>query len=182
MNTRYVGALPGRSRVKAETVVSSGPGDLDRDLLETAAAHPAFRIFGKAAEASGLGRMLRGVGPFTIFVPTDAAFAKLPSGRLVDLFKPENRDRLATLLKDHLVHGRRLCSVIARWEAARTMQGRAVPIDVDVEGRISVDGARVIMPDIESVNGVMHGIDRLILTIDTRYPAAGRRPERRGDR
>lgn len=130
------------------------------NLVDTAATNGSFKIFGKVVESAGLDETLRGTGPFTIFAPTDAAFEKLPSGRLDNLLKPENKDELVSLVNYHVVSGRKTAADIGKWEAAKTVNGQQAPIKL-VDGKVSIDGALVTSPDIGSGNGVIHGIDKV---------------------
>ncbi|UHQ24714.1 fasciclin domain-containing protein [Lysobacter sp. 5GHs7-4] len=131
-----------------------------KNLLDTAAANGSFKTFGKAIERAGMSDTLRGVGPLTVFAPTDSAFEKLPAGRLDNLFKPENKEELVSLLNYHLVNGRKTVADIGEWEAARTVNGQPAPITV-ANNKVSIDGAQVTSADIDSSNGVIHGIDKV---------------------
>jgi len=131
-----------------------------KNLVDTAAANGSFKTFGKAIEHAGMSDTLRGEGPFTVFAPTDAAFDKLPSGKLDNLFKPENKEELVSLLNYHVVSGRKSVADVGKWEAARTVNGQAAPITL-ANDKISIDGAQVTSADIASSNGVIHGIDKV---------------------
>lgn len=131
-----------------------------KNLIDTAAANGSFKTLGKAIERAGLSDTLRGEGPFTMFAPTDAAFDKLPSGKLDNLFKPENKEELVSLLNYHLVSGRKMMADVGKWDAARTINGQSAPI-VLTGDKVSIDGARVTSADIGSTNGVIHGIDKV---------------------
>ena len=131
-----------------------------KNLVDTAAANGSFKTFGKAIERAGMSDTLRGVGPFTIFAPTDAAFDKLPSGKLDNLFKPENKDELVSLLNYHVVSGRKLVADIGKWEAAKTVNGQSAPITM-TKDKVSMDGALVTSADIGSSNGIIHAIDKV---------------------
>lgn len=130
------------------------------NLLDTAAANGSFKTFGQAIEKAGLGETLRGAGPFTVFAPTDAAFEKLPAGRLETLFKPENKDELASILNYHVISGRRSSAELGKWQTAKTVNGQAAPIKF-VDDKVVIDGAQVTAADIGSSNGMMHGIDKV---------------------
>lgn len=130
------------------------------NLVDTAAANGSFKTFGKAIERAGLSDTLRGAGPFTIFAPTDAAFDKLPAGRLDNLLKPENKDELVSLLNYHVINGRKSVAEIGKWDAAKMVNGQSAPIKM-TDGKVSIDGARVTSADIGSKNGVIHGIDKV---------------------
>lgn len=131
-----------------------------KNLVDTAAANGSFKTFGKAIEHAGMSDTLRGVGPFTIFAPTDAAFDKLPAGKLETLFKPENKEELVSLLNYHVVKGRKLVADIGKWEAAKTANGQSAPIRL-TDDKVRIDGALVTSADIGSSNGVIHGIDKV---------------------
>lgn len=131
-----------------------------KNLLDTAAANGSFKTFGKAIERAGMGDTLRGEGPFTIFAPTDAAFDKLPAGKLENLFKPENKEELVSLLNYHVVSGRKMVADIGKWQAAKTINGQSAPIKL-ANDKVSIDGALVTSADIDSSNGVIHGIDKV---------------------
>ena len=132
-----------------------------KNLVDTAAANGSFTTFGKALECSGLGETLRGPGPFTIFAPTDAAFASLPAGRLEAMFKPENRNELLSLLNYHVLTGQKSLAELGRWDAARTVHGQMTRIRLAVDQQLSIDDALVTAGDIGSSNGVIHGIDKV---------------------
>ncbi|WP_345295386.1 fasciclin domain-containing protein [Luteimonas vadosa] len=140
----------------------NNPTNGSGNLLARAAANGSFTIFGKAVEQAGLAPTLNGAGPFTVFAPTDAAFGKLPAGKLDSLMKPENKSELASLLNYHVVSGRNSAAAIAKWETAKTVNGQAAPIMMQGD-RVCIDGAQVSEADIGSSNGVIHGIDRVIL-------------------
>lgn len=137
-----------------------------KNLVDTAAADGSFKTFGKAIERAGMSDTLRGEGPFTIFAPTDAAFDKLPAGELENLFKPENKEELVSLLNYHVVIGRKHVADIGKWQAAKTVNGQSAPIKM-TDDKVSIDGARVTSADIDSSNGVIHGIDKV--NIPTRH-------------
>jgi uncharacterized surface protein with fasciclin (FAS1) repeats len=132
----------------------------NKNLLDTAAANGSFKIFAKAVETAGMSETLRGAGPFTVFAPTDAAFDKLPAGRLETLFKPENKEELVSLLNYHVVSGRKLMADVGKWENARTVNGQSAPIKL-TDDKVSIDGAQITSADIGSSNGIIHGIDKV---------------------
>ncbi|UHQ18305.1 fasciclin domain-containing protein [Lysobacter sp. KIS68-7] len=131
-----------------------------KNLVDTAAANGSFKTFGKAIERAGMSDMLRGVGPFTIFAPTDTAFEKLPTGKLDSLFKDESKEELVSLLNYHVVSGRKPIADVGKWEAARTVNGQSAPITM-TKDQVSIDGALVTSADITSSNGILHGIDKV---------------------
>lgn len=156
MNTQSTPQTGAKPQVVAPVAAQSS------NLLDTAAAKGSFGTFAKAVEQAGLGETLRGTGPFTVFAPTDAAFAQLPPGKLDTLMKPEGKEELARILKYHVLTGRKSVADISKWDSARTMHGQSAPIKM-TEGKFSIDGANVTESDIGSSSGVMHGIDKVIL-------------------
>lgn len=134
----------------------SAPSTLD--LIDTAAANGSFKTFGRAIQQAGMTDTLRGEGPFTVFAPTDAAFDKLPAGKLDTLLKPENKDELVSLLNYHVIRGRKTTSDLGKWEQARMVNGQSAPIKL-VDRRVNIGGAQVTSADIASRNGLIHGID-----------------------
>lgn len=130
------------------------------NLVDTFAASASFKTFGNALRQSGMNDVLSGAGPFTVFAPTDAAFAKLPAGQLDRLMKPQNKEELASVLNYHVVKGRKLMSDIGKWDSARTVNGQSAPIKL-TDGKVSIDGAQVTSADIGSSNGIIHGIDKV---------------------
>lgn len=131
-----------------------------QNLLEAAAANGSFKTFGKAVEIAGLNDTLRSPGPYTVFAPTDAAFAQLPKGRLESLYEPRNKDELVSILNYHIVTGRKSAADVGKWTAARTVNGQPAPIML-TKNQLSIDGAKVTTADIASSNGVLHGIDKV---------------------
>jgi transforming growth factor-beta-induced protein len=131
------------------------------DIVDTAVAGK-FNTLVAAVKAAGLVETLKGAGPFTVFAPTDEAFAKLPAGTLDELLKPENKARLQGILTYHVVAGKVMAKDVVRLDSARTVQGQSVSIRTGSSG-VMVDNARVIKTDIEASNGVIHVIDAVIL-------------------
>lgn len=119
-----------------------------------------FATFSRAVDQAGLNPVLEGAGPFTVFAPTDAAFEKLPAGRLDELFKPENKEELASIVNYHLINGRKSSADVGKWENARTVHGQSAPVQLS-RGLLTIDGAQVTTPDVTASNGVIHGIDKV---------------------
>jgi uncharacterized surface protein with fasciclin (FAS1) repeats len=132
-----------------------------KDIVETAVAAGSFTTLAKALEAAGLVDTLKGPGPFTVFAPTDAAFAKLPAGTLGMLLKPENQAKLRRILTYHVVPGRVMASDVVKLDAARAVSGDTIAIASD-GGGVTVDKARVVTTDIVATNGVIHVIDAVM--------------------
>ena len=137
------------------------------DLLQTAAAKGNFQTFARAVEAAGLRETLAGPGPFTVFAPTDEAFAALPAGKLEELMRPERRSELASVMKYHVMTGRKTAKEIGHWDSARTVNGLSATLKM-VGRQVSIDGAHVTSPDIDASNGYLHGIDRVMLPAQPR--------------
>jgi len=133
-----------------------------KDIVDTAVAAGDFATLVAAAKAAGLVETLKGPGPFTVFAPTDAAFAKLPPGTVEGLLKPENKEKLVAILTYHVVPGKVLAADVVKLTEAKTVQGQSVKIAVD-GGTVMVDGAKVVKTDIPCSNGVIHVIDSVIL-------------------
>jgi uncharacterized surface protein with fasciclin (FAS1) repeats len=135
------------------------------DIVETAVAAGSFKTLAKALEAADLVSTLKGQGPFTVFAPTDEAFAKLPEGTLQNLLKPENKAQLRRILTYHVVPGKVMAADVVKLETAKAVSGDTVTV-ASRNGTVSVDNARVIKTDIAASNGVIHVIDSVILPDD----------------
>ena len=134
----------------------------DENIVDTAVAAGNFTTLVAALKAAGLIGTLEGPGPFTVFAPTDAAFAKLPAGTLDNLLKPENKAQLIQILTYHVVAGKMTSGQLTKLKAAKTVNGQTIP--VKLSGRtVSVDGADVATADITASNGLNHVIDAVML-------------------
>ena len=132
------------------------------DIVDTAISAGSFNTLVAAVQAAGLEDTLRSEGPFTVFAPTDEAFAALPEGTVEDLLKPENIDTLISILTYHVIPGKVMSGDIAgQMLMVETVQGGSVSIDAT--NGVMIDGANVIQADIETSNGVIHVIDAVIL-------------------
>jgi transforming growth factor-beta-induced protein len=154
-------ALTAAAPVAAQTYGSNGSGGAG-DIVDIAVSAGSFKTLVAAVEAAGLVGTLKGEGPFTVFAPTDEAFARLPAGTVEELLKPENRARLVAILTYHVVPGRVMAADVVQLDAATTVQGQALSIAVG-GGTVRVDEARVVRTDIEASNGVIHVIDTVLL-------------------
>lgn len=132
------------------------------DIVETAVAAGQFKTLAAALEAAGLVDTLKGPGPFTVFAPTDAAFAALPAGTVDNLLKPENREQLVAILTYHVVPGSYPAARVATLDEAATVNGANVDIRAAGNG-VTVDGARVVKADVAASNGVIHVIDAVLM-------------------
>ena len=134
----------------------------DKDIVDTAVGAGNFNTLAAALTAAGLVETLKGEGPFTVFAPTDAAFAALPAGTVEDLLKPENKDKLTAILTYHVVPGKVMAAdVSGKKTMAKSVQGSE--ITVDGSNGVMVDGAKVVQADIAADNGVIHVIDQVIM-------------------
>ena len=133
-----------------------------KDIVDTAVGAGSFNTLVAAVQAADLVDTLKGEGPFTVFAPTDDAFAKLPAGTVEDLLKPENKDKLKAILTYHVVSGKYMAKDVATMKMADTVNGQSVMISMDA-GTVMVDKAKVVQADIECSNGVIHVIDTVIL-------------------
>jgi uncharacterized surface protein with fasciclin (FAS1) repeats len=133
----------------------------DMDIVDTAVGAGNFTTLVAAVQAAGLVETLKGPGPFTVFAPTDAAFAALPAGTVEDLLKPENKDKLVSILTYHVVPGKVMSTDLTEGMKAATVQGGEVTITLD--GGAKVNGAVISAADIPATNGVIHVIDSVIL-------------------
>lgn len=134
----------------------------DKDIVDTAVGAGDFKTLAAALEAADLVATLKGEGPFTVFAPTDAAFAKLPAGTVENLLKPENKAQLAAILTYHVVPGKVMAADVVGLDEAKTVNGKM--IDVEVEGKaVKVNEANVTATDVTASNGVIHVIDHVIL-------------------
>lgn len=133
----------------------------EKNIVETAVAAGSFNTLVAAVKAAGLVETLSGAGPFTVFAPTDDAFAKLPAGTLEDLLKPENKEKLAGILTYHVVAGKVMAADVKAGEVA-TVNGAKATIATSDAG-VTIDKAKVVKTDIATSNGVIHVIDAVIL-------------------
>lgn len=131
-----------------------------KDIVDTAVAAGNFKTLATALEAAGLVETLKGKGPFTVFAPTDEAFAKLPAGAVESLLK--DKEKLTKILLYHVVQGNVMAKDVVKMKSAKTVQGASVKINAS-GGKVMVDDATVIKADIPASNGVIHVIDTVII-------------------
>ncbi|WP_298853300.1 fasciclin domain-containing protein [uncultured Ruegeria sp.] len=146
------------SIILTTTAVADGHG---KDIVDTAVAAGSFETLVAAVQAAELVDTLKGEGPFTVFAPTDDAFAALPEGTVENLLKPENKDQLVAILTYHVVPGKVMSGDLSDDMTAATVQGGDITIDLD--SGVMVNDANVVKADIETKNGVIHMIDKVIL-------------------
>jgi len=133
-----------------------------KDIVDTAVAAGDFKTLAAALQAAGLVDTLKGPGPFTVFAPTDEAFAKLPAGTVDNLLKPENHDKLVAILTYHVVPGKIMAKDVVKLNDAKTVNGKEIKIMTE-GGKVMVDNANVVKTDIACSNGIIHVIDSVIL-------------------
>jgi transforming growth factor-beta-induced protein len=152
-------AMPEPTKMPEPTAM---PEPVLKDIVDTAVADGRFTTLVTAVTAAGLVDTLKGEGPFTVFAPTDDAFAKLPAGTVDELLKPENKQKLTDILLYHVVSGKVMAADVVGLTSATTVLGKDVAIKVDM-GNVYVNDAKVIITDIETSNGVIHVIDTVLL-------------------
>jgi len=131
------------------------------DIVDTAVAAGSFKTLVAAVKAADLVDTLKGVGPFTVFAPTDAAFAQFPAAVIQDLLKPENKGKLQGILTYHVVPGKVLTADVVKLKVAKTIQGQ--DLTINAWDGVKVDEANVVQTDIQCSNGVIHVIDAVVL-------------------
>ena len=134
----------------------------NKDIVDTAVSAGQFNTLAKALQAAGLVNTLKGEGPFTVFAPTDEAFAKLPAGTLEELLKPENKDKLVAILTYHVVAGEVKASDVVKLSSAKAVNGEPLKI-APTSGNVMINDANVVKADILCSNGVIHVIDTVLL-------------------
>ena len=161
-NTVRITALLALSLFLAATAFAGNYGKKKADIVDTAVAAGDFTTLAAALQAGGLVDTLKSDGPFTVFAPTDAAFAKLPEGTVETLLLPENRDQLVEILTYHVVPGKVMAADVVTLSSATTANGSDVSIRVQDQA-VFVNNSRVIATDIGASNGVIHVVDTVIL-------------------
>ncbi len=146
----------------AQMAKPAGPSAPSADIVDVAIGAGSFKTLVAAVQAAGLVETLKSAGPFTVFAPTDEAFAKLPAGTVESLLKPENKDKLVAILTYHVVPGKVLAKDVVGLTSAKTAQGSSVAVKVS-NGTVMIDNAKVVKTDIAASNGVIHVIDTVIL-------------------
>jgi uncharacterized surface protein with fasciclin (FAS1) repeats len=131
------------------------------DIVAVASSAGSFNTLVAAVKAAGLVETLQGAGPFTVFAPTDAAFAKLPKGTVEDLLKPENKEKLIAILTYHVVAGKVMAADVKTMKA-KTVNGQSLDVKVTDSG-VTVDNAKVVKTDVAASNGIIHVIDTVVL-------------------
>ena len=136
--------------------------DANQDIVDTAVSAGQFKTLAAALSAAGLVETLKGAGPFTVFAPTDDAFAKLPAGTVEELLKPENKSKLTAILTYHVVAGNVMAADVVKLTEAETLNGMMVKVKVNGD-TVMINDATVTSADIAASNGVIHVIDSVLL-------------------
>ena len=150
------------SLLAAPSAFAGGSTVPSKDIVDTAVSAGSFKTLTAALDAAGLVETLKGKGPFTVFAPTDEAFAKLPEGTLKSLLKPENKQRLTAILTYHVVAGNVKAADVIKLSSAKTLNGQSVTIKT-AGGKVLINGATVVKADIAATNGTIHVIDTVLL-------------------
>jgi uncharacterized surface protein with fasciclin (FAS1) repeats len=150
------------SLLAAPSAFAGGSTVPSKDIVDTAVSAGSFKTLTAALDAAGLVETLKGKGPFTVFAPTDEAFAKLPESTLKSLLKPENKQKLTSILTYHVVAGNVKAADVIKLSSAKTLNGQSVTIKT-AGGKVFINGATVVKADIATTNGTIHVIDTVLL-------------------
>jgi uncharacterized surface protein with fasciclin (FAS1) repeats len=156
----HVVASPAPSAPEAGTPAAAAPKG---NLVAVIKAAGKYATFLKVLDAAGLTATLEQAGPYTVFAPTDEAFSKLPAGALDRLMKPESKAKLTALLNYHIAPGKFALPALAKMDELKTLNGEEIDVDTATDGKtIEMDDAKIVTPDLEAANGVVHGIDGVL--------------------
>jgi len=156
-----VGIAAASMLMMGAVTMSAGAGQ-GKDIVDTAVEAGSFKTLAKALTAADLVSTLKGAGPFTVFAPTDEAFAKLPAGTLENLLKPENKAQLRRILTYHVVSGKVMAADVVKLKSAKAVSGDMISIAV-TGSTVMVNNSRVVKTDIATSNGVIHVIDTVLM-------------------
>ncbi len=159
---RILGAVAAMSAMSASAQAQWSAETGDPDIVDVAISAGSFQTLVAAVKAADLVDVLKGDGPFTVFAPTDEAFAKLPDGTVAELLKPENKEKLVAVLTYHVVPGKVMAKDVVALKEAKTVQGQALKVSVK-DGAAMIDNATILETDIAASNGVIHVIDTVVL-------------------
>jgi uncharacterized surface protein with fasciclin (FAS1) repeats len=150
------------SLIASTSALAWGSKAPTKDIVDTAVSAGSFKTLTTALAAAGLVETLKGKGPFTVFAPTDEAFAKLPAGTVESLLKPANKQKLTAILTYHVVAGNVKAADVIKLSSAKTLNGKLVTIKT-VGGKVLINGATVVKADIAATNGTIHVIDTVLM-------------------
>jgi uncharacterized surface protein with fasciclin (FAS1) repeats len=156
------GGSSGKEVMSTASATSKVDKETSMDIVQTAIAAGSFKTLVAAVQAAGLVETLQGKGPFTVFAPTDEAFAKLPKGTVEDLLKPENKAKLVAILTYHVVAGRAMAADVTKAKSVTTVQGQDLAVLV-ANGKAMIGNANLMKTDVVAGNGVIHVIDTVLL-------------------
>ena len=142
-------------------MVSPARAQQTKDIVDTAVAAGSFKTLAAALKAADLVGTLKGAGPFTVFAPTDEAFAKLPAGTVETLLKPENKERLRRILTYHVVAGSVMAADVVKLSSAKAVSGDT--LQIKTSGGVMVNSSKVVKADVKATNGVIHVIDSVLI-------------------
>lgn len=157
------GAAEQNTEATEETTTMETTPAPANDIVALAAATPDLSTLVAAVQAAGLVETLQGTGPFTVFAPTNAAFAALPAGTVENLLKPENKDQLVAILTYHVVGGAIRSTDLSDGMAAPTVNGANITVKISPDSKVMINDANVVTANVEASNGVVHIIDKVIL-------------------
>jgi uncharacterized surface protein with fasciclin (FAS1) repeats len=150
------------SLIASTSALAGGSKMPTKDIVDTAVSAGSFKTLTTALAAAGLVETLKGKGPFTVFAPTDEAFAKLPAGTLESLLKPANKQKLTAILTYHVVAGNVKAADVVKLSSAKTLNGKLITIKT-AGGKVLINGATVVKADIAATNGTIHVIDTVLM-------------------
>jgi uncharacterized surface protein with fasciclin (FAS1) repeats len=162
MVKQFVAGIAAASMLAIGAVKMSAGSGQSKDIVDTAVAAGSFTTLAKALAAADLVATLKGAGPFTVFAPTDEAFAKLPAGTLENLLKPENKAQLRRILTYHVVSGKVMAADVVNLKSAKAVSGDAISVSV-TGSSVMVNRSLVVKTDIAATNGVIHVIDKVLI-------------------
>jgi len=162
MMKQFVAGLAAASMVAIGAVQMQAGSNQSKDIVDTAVAAGSFKTLAAALTAADLVGTLKGAGPFTVFAPTDEAFAKLPAGTIENLLKPENKAQLRRILTYHVVSGKVMAADVVKLKSAKTVSGDMVSVTV-AGSSVTVNNSKVVKTDIATSNGVIHVIDTVLI-------------------
>lgn len=160
--TSILTGLAAAAALAVATTAAVAARAADANIVDTAVAAGQFTTLAAALDAAGMVETLKGPGPFTVFAPTDEAFAKLPAGTVESLLQPENKDDLVAILTYHVIPASLPAAEVVKYDAAKTVNGSEIDIDASGAG-VRVNDASVTSADVMASNGVIHVIDTVLL-------------------
>lgn len=158
----FVGSISASAQMTASATKTKMAAEAKKDIVDTAVSAGMFKTLVAAVQAAGLVDTLKGDGPFTVFAPTDEAFAKLPAGTVENLLKPENKDMLVKILTYHVVPGNAMAADVVKQSSWKTAQGQNLMVKAK-DGKVMINKSTVLKTDIGATNGTIHVIDSVLM-------------------